>query len=101
MFGIADALSSVAQGGVPLSPKVSRLVIQKFRTSLAQSLPILTNREKQIFECLEEGYSYKGISSRFNISQNTVHTHVKNIYSKLNAANKFDAFAKARDMAGA
>ena len=102
VFGLAHALEAASLGGVPLSPQISRQLLQGFLTnSVAHSLTILTKREKQIFACLEEGNSYKGISSRFNISQNTVHSHVKNIYSKLNAVNKYDAFVKARDLAAA
>lgn len=99
-FCLINAVEALLAGGAPLSPRVSRFVLGDYlERSIAHSLSILTEREKQIFECMEEGNSYKGISLRFNISQNTVHSHVKNIYSKLNAVNKYDAFAKARDMA--
>ena len=102
IFDLAQALRCIENGGVPLSPIVSRLLLSEFANrSLARSLSILTDREKQIFECIEEGNSYKGIGLKLNISQNTVHTHVKNIYSKLQAVDKYDALAKARELCAA
>jgi len=97
-----QAITCVRKGGAALSPTVSRIVLRELQIdSLAASLDILTNREKQVFQCIEEGTSYKAISMKLNISRNTVHTHVKNIYSKLEAVNKHDAFSKARQIIAA
>jgi len=44
----------------------------------------LTMREINILKYLNEGYKNKQISEHLFISCNTVKTHIKNIYTKLN-----------------
>lgn len=43
----------------------------------------LTAREFEVMMLLLNGYTYKAIAAELNISENTVKTYVKNIYSKL------------------
>lgn len=43
----------------------------------------LTAREQQVLRELADGHPSKGIADRLGISENTVETHRKNIYSKL------------------
>jgi len=60
------------------------LWIRKRRVKKSQSLQkSLTVQERKILELLKEGKSNKDISSEFNISPNTVKTHINSIYSKL------------------
>ena len=51
---------------------------------------LLTMREINILKYLNEGYKNKQISEHLFISCNTVKTHIKNIYTKLNV-NKREA----------
>lgn len=55
----------------------------------------LTKREKQILNLLAEGLTMKGIARQLGLSYNTMTTHFKNIYRKLNVHNKGLAIAKA------
>ena len=48
----------------------------------------LTNRELQLFYLLQQGYSYLEISEKIFISTNTIKTHARNIYSKLNVNSR-------------
>lgn len=48
---------------------------------------ILTKRELQILKMITEGYSNAQISNQLFISTDTVDTHRKNLYSKLNVNN--------------
>lgn len=55
------------------------------------SLPqkeLLTPREGEVGELLIQGYSNKEIAKKLSISENTLKTHTRNIYSKLNVSNK-------------
>lgn len=52
----------------------------------------LTNREVEVVEQLLKGYTYKVISQQLYISENTLKTHVKNIYSKLNINSRVELF---------
>jgi len=59
--------------------------------SLSANLPqkeLLTPREIEITELLLQGYTNKQIADMLHISVNTMKTHTRNIYSKLNVANK-------------
>ena len=44
----------------------------------------LTTRQKEILQLLYKGYSYKSIASTCNISIDTLNSHIKAIYPKLN-----------------
>jgi DNA-binding CsgD family transcriptional regulator len=48
----------------------------------------LTERESEIAALLFKGMTYRMISSELRLSENTVKTHIKNIYSKFNIQSK-------------
>lgn len=48
----------------------------------------LTDRENEIVELLLNGRTYKMIAEELYLSENTVKTHIKNIYSKLHIKSK-------------
>jgi two-component system NarL family response regulator len=93
---LLEALSSLSQGGAPMSPKIARKVIREFQTVKDNGESILSHRETEIVKCIEHGLSYKEIADRFCISPHTVHTHIKNIYEKLQVKDRTSAILKAR-----
>ncbi len=62
--------------------------IKQFNT---QDLAKLTAREKTILSILVRGRLDKEIAQELNISAETVKTHNKNIYKKLNVRNRSEA----------
>ncbi len=54
----------------------------------------LTSREKNILKLLVKGLSYKEIAGTSFISFETLNTHVKNIYRKLNVHSRSELAAK-------
>ena len=54
----------------------------------------LTNREKEIFKLICQGKNNKEIAKELYISLNTVKTHVRHIYDKLNVKSRLDIFSK-------
>lgn len=57
---------------------------------------ILTKKEYKVFKLVFSGKSNKEIADKLEISINTLKTHIKNIYKKLEANNKNEAVEKAK-----
>lgn len=57
----------------------------------------LTKREKQILKCLAEGKDNKQISTCLYLSIETVKTHMKSIFRKMDAKSRLDAVMKAKN----
>ena len=53
----------------------------------------LSRKERIIIEALSEGLTNKQLSSRLEISSNTVKFHISNIFDKLNVKNRAQAIA--------
>lgn len=66
------------------------------RMAVAAEVFQLTGREAEIAELLSSGHTYKMISHELFISENTVKTHIKNIYSKMNVRNKTEFLEMAK-----
>jgi len=93
---LLEALASLRQGGAPMSPKIARKVIRELQLSEEHHVSPLSHREGEILKSIEQGLSYKEIADRYFISPHTVHTHIKNIYEKLQVKDRSSAILKAR-----
>ncbi|MGE5172196.1 MAG: response regulator [Betaproteobacteria bacterium] len=93
---IIESIHALYKGGAPMSPKIARKVIHEFQDGATSEQFLLTQREKEIVRLVEDGLTYKEIGEKLNISTHTVHTHIKNIYEKLQAKDRNDAIIKAR-----
>jgi two-component system sensor histidine kinase ChiS len=60
----------------------------------ASPFHMLTKREKAIAECIIEGLSPREIARKSFISENTVNTHLRNMYEKLGVKSKFEMIAR-------
>ncbi|MEI9918061.1 MAG: response regulator transcription factor [Bacteroidota bacterium] len=89
-----DALEEVLAGGAPMSPSVARMVIASMQPSAPNPYQ-LTPREKDVLASLSRGNSYKLIAAEFEISVDTVRTHLKKIYEKLHVHSQTEAVSKA------
>lgn len=90
---IIEAVKDVMQGGGPMSPNVAKMVI----TSLQKNPDSpLTKRETQILNLITKGKDRSQIATELFIETETVKTHIKNIYLKLNVNSKADAIKVAR-----
>ncbi|WP_316794390.1 response regulator transcription factor [Pedobacter frigoris] len=90
---IIDAIQEVIQGGGPMSPDVAKIVITSLQKN--QDSP-LTKREAQILELISKGKDRGQIAHELFIEIETVKTHIKNIYLKLNVNSKSDAIRVAK-----
>lgn len=58
----------------------------------------ITNREKDILQEMAKGFSNQEIALRLSISENTVKTHVNNIYRKFSVSSRVQAVKMAQAM---
>lgn len=59
---------------------------------------LLTDREADVLACLFEGQSNKAIARTLFVSVDTVKTHLKHIYGKLDVTSRSRAVARAREL---
>ena len=91
---IISAIHEVMEGGGPMSAHIARMVISSFKRN--EETP-LTRRETEILEHISTGKSRKRIAQELFIDLETVKSHIKNIYHKLNVHSKADAIKTAKD----
>ena len=95
---IETAIETVHNGGACMSPQIARKVFDFFQhhDKKTKDSP-LTDKEKQIVMGLVEGLSYKMIADKGCISLETVRSHIKNIYKKLQVHSKAEVIRKSLD----
>lgn len=91
---IVNAIHEVMEGGGPMSANIARMVISSFQRSDASPL---TRRETEILEHIAIGKSRKKIAEELFIDLETVKSHIKNIYQKLDVHSKEDALKTAKE----
>jgi DNA-binding NarL/FixJ family response regulator len=94
---LLDAIKDVIEGGAPMSPGIARMVIENMHQKQAadENKYNLTQREKEILQNLSKGNSFKMIAADLDISIDTVRTHIKRIYEKLQVHSQTEAVSKA------
>lgn len=88
---IFKVLKSIENGGAYMTPKVAKKVMEFF-SSPKKVLEPLSEREHEIANTILDGLSYKMIAEKMFISLDTVRSHIKNIYKKLNINSKTELF---------
>jgi DNA-binding NarL/FixJ family response regulator len=102
----ADALlvqlRAVVAGGSPLSAAVARTVLEVLRHVNAGRLAAtevdtvdLTERERDVLGCLVRGMSYKAVARTLDISIDTVRSHIRGVYRKLQVHSVAEAVSRA------
>jgi DNA-binding NarL/FixJ family response regulator len=92
---IAD-IEEISAGGSAMSPSITRKVLREFQRQLSNEYPKgkvspLTRRESEILELLRRGNTLESIADMLCLSFHTIHTHTRNIYSKLNVNSRSQA----------
>lgn len=94
---ILNAIFSLQNGEAIMNGIIAFKVLEYFKKQ-ADSIPRLdeyhiTEREKEILDKLIEGLGYKQIASECSIARETLNTHMKNIYRKLNVHSRGEVAA--------
>lgn len=100
-----DVMASVREllaGGAPMTPRIAREIIRELqpaaRPEMMPGAEVLSARELEILQWIALGHSRGKIAGTLFISPATVHSHMKNIYAKLQAHNRTEAINRARDL---
>jgi DNA-binding NarL/FixJ family response regulator len=93
-----DAILEVYNGGAPMTPSIASKTLELFRHGVAappdKEAAQLSDRQREILECIVNGMSYKLIAEKLFISIDTVRYHVKNIYEILQVHSRYELMSK-------
>lgn len=90
---LLEAIQDVYNGGSPMSSEIARKVVQSFQQQVSVSNLAygLSKREEEILSHLAQGYMYKEIAELLFISVDTVRSHIRHIYEKLQVKTRTQA----------
>lgn len=93
---ILEAIQEVHNGGSPISSQIARKIIEAFavKEKTNEYFQDLSRREQEMLEQLSKGYRYKEIADKLFVSIETVRTHIRNIYEKLQVNSRIEALRK-------
>jgi DNA-binding NarL/FixJ family response regulator len=93
---LLEAITELVNGGSPMSSEIARKVVQTFSKPAIPQFPesTLTAREQEILSCLSKGFMYKEIAAELFISIDTVRTHIRKIYQKLQVRTRTEALLR-------
>jgi len=104
---ILEEVRTIAAGGSPLTPSVARSILAHVRagspggpagSSKANEAAVdwkLSEREMDVLRRLVEGLSYKQIADVLCVSIDTVRTHLRHVYRKMQVHSAGEAISRA------
>jgi len=95
---LMQSIRDLYAGGSPMSNQIARRVVEEFQKTPSRAVEAagqLTGREKEVLAKLAQGFLYKEVADSLAISLETVRTHTRNIYSKLQVRTRTEALNKA------
>lgn len=101
---LRDAVLALARGGIWIDPELSRDLAAILPTPPGsaqvareqQLANLLSKREQEVLLYLERGSTINDVAEQLVLSENTVKTHLRRIYEKLDVHNHRDAISVAR-----
>lgn len=102
---LADAIKTVAAGGVLIEPSVARKVVAEFaritpptRSKSEDATEPLSDRELQVLKLLANGLTNREIARAVHLAEGTVKNYVSNILAKIGARDRTQAAIRAREL---
>lgn len=95
---MVHALRQVLEGGFYAPPSMMGAILGALPESGASGADEhgLTQRQRQVLECLCLGLSNKEIARQLNLTQNTIKTHISAIFKTLGVMSRTQAIIEAR-----
>ncbi len=95
---IIDAIIGLSKGESAMNGLIATKVLEYFQYNDARTRELeesnLTKKENEILQLLMKGASYKEIAAAVFISVETLNSHIKNIYRKLNIHSRAELSAR-------
>ena len=91
------AVRAVHQGESLIQPSVTRRILDRLAHLSRQGpdIDVLSERELDVLKNMANGAGNKEIASALSVTENTVKTHVANIFQKLGVSNRTEAVTQA------
>ena len=113
---LSEHVRTLHGGGSPMSPIIARQLLSRMGSTsrrASHALPqtsmlhstilakpdsggLLTEREEQVLQLLSRGYSYGELAKEMGVTINTIQTHIRGLYAKLEVHSKSQAIFQAR-----
>jgi len=101
---LVKGMDKILQGEMWLTRRLAQEYILHYRAGnsvvTSQMYAKLTKREQQIIKLLGSGASNIEIADQLYVSENTVKTHLHNVFKKINAKNRLQALIWAKNNIG-
>lgn len=98
-LSLKASIRAVYGGGGAVSPVIAAKVLNRLRTQeeLASAEPAspLSQTQLEILRLIAAGFSNREIAGRVHLSENTVKSHIQEIFRKLDVGNRVQAALKA------
>ncbi|MDQ1382554.1 MAG: two-component system, NarL family, response regulator DevR [Actinomycetota bacterium] len=95
-FSLKESVRAVRRGEGAISPAVASRVLDRLRetpTAPTQTGPDgrLSESQRNVLRLIAEGFSNREIASRLHLSENTVKSHLQEIFRRLQVRNRVEA----------
>jgi two-component system, NarL family, response regulator DevR len=98
-FSLKESIRAVHGGGGAVSPAIAAKVLDRLRTGDHLTPPVppspLSGTQMEILRLIAAGFSNREIAVRVYLSENTVKSHVQEIFRKLDVDNRVQAALRA------
>ena len=99
-FELKQSIRAVNRGEAVVSPSITSKLLDRMRTksepsATAVDRPILNEKQTLILRLISEGYSNREIATRVHLSENTVKSHLQEIFARLGVRNRVEAAIRA------
>ncbi len=117
---LAEHVRTLDAGGSPMSPIIARQLLTRMGGGAAKPIPLgmpvvpadvpsarhprahlerlLTEREETVLKYLSRGYSYGELAKEMGVTINTIQTHIRGLYAKLEVHSKSEAIFEAKQL---
>lgn len=100
-FSLKESIRAVHRGAGAVSPQIAATMLDRIRSDEVTShgtVPIpLSETQLEIVRLIARGFSNREVADRVHLSENTIKSHVQQIFRKLHVGNRVEAALRASE----